>query len=174
MADDMALVFELAGFCAAEALLNLSGKHETKLKLGEAALLPSVVIQNPAGKRAFTSFDEVTPETFEKIEGLLAQFVPSDKFAVVTSDGYVTIGERKFDAIELNGHRLTEPRQSFCIVVPYVHPDGNQPFGFTSPRIASHEGFDIDAIDVSEAYCRGRDSHQAADRIWASFFRSEL
>jgi len=48
--------------------------------------------------RAFTIFDEVTREIFEKIEGLLNQFTPSDKFAVVTSDGYVTIDGRKFDA----------------------------------------------------------------------------
>ena len=32
MADDMVPVFELAGFCAAEALLNLSAKDETALK----------------------------------------------------------------------------------------------------------------------------------------------
>ena len=174
MPDDMTPVFELAGFCAAEALLNLSGKHETTRKPGEAALLPSVVIQNPAGKRASTIFDDVTQETFEKIEGLLDRFSPSDKFAVVTSDGYVTIDERKFDAIELNGHRLSEPRQSFCIVIPYVHPEGDRPFGFTSPQIASYGGFDPDSVDMSEAFRRGRDSHADAQRIWESFFRSEL
>lgn len=174
MADDMVPVFELAGFCAAEALLNLSEKYETKLEPGEAALLPSVVIQNAAGKRHFTIFDEVTRETFEKIQGLLDQFSPSELFAVVTSDGYVTIEGRKFDAIELNGHRLAEPRQSFCIIVPYMHPEGDRQFGFTRPQIASHEGFDIDAIDVSGAYGRGRDSHKEADRIWDSFFRPEL
>lgn len=170
----MAPVFELAGFCAAEAMLNLSGQDETKPQPGDAALLPSVVMQDPAGKRVFTIFDEVTPQTFQKIESLLNRFSPSDKFAVVTSDGYVTIDRRRFDAIELRGHRLSEPRQSFCVVVPYVHPDGQRPFGFTRPRIASHEGFDLDAVDVSGAYGRGRDSHPDAKRLWESFFRSEL
>jgi hypothetical protein len=174
MADDMVPVFELAGFCAAEALLNLSAKYESKLKPGEAALLPSVVIQNPAGKRHFTIFDEVTPETFEKIEGLLNQLSPSDKFAVVTSDGYVTIDDRKFDAVELTGHTLSDPRQSFCIVIPYVHPEGDRPFGYTLPQIASNEGFDLDSVDVSGAFSRGRDGHKDAERIWQSFFRSEL
>ena len=174
MANDMTFVFELAGFCAVEALLNLSAKYETKLKPGEAALLPSVVVENPAGKRVVTIFDEVTRGIFERIEGLLAQLMPSDKFAVVTSDGYVTIDGRKLDAVELNGHLLTEPPQSFCIVVPYAHPEGDRPFGFTRPQIASHKGFDIDAVDVSGAFSRGRDSHKEANRIWNSFFRLEL
>lgn len=174
MADDMTPVFELAGFCAAEAILNLSAPYETKLKPGEAALLPSVVMQNPDGKRAFTIFDEVTRETSEKIEGLLDGFTPSDLFAVVTSDGYVTIDDRKFDAIQLNGHRLSEPRRSFCIVVPYVRADGDRAFGFTRPQIISHEGFDLDSVDVSTAYYRGRDSHEDATRLWDSFFRPEL
>lgn len=174
MAEDMIPVFELAGFCAAEALLNLSEQYGTELKPGEAALLPSVVMQSPAGKRAFTIFDEVTRETFEKIDGLLNQFTPSDKFAVVTSDGYVTIDDRRFDAIRLIGHRLSDPRQSFCIVLPYVHPQGNRPFYFSGPQIASHKGFDIDAVDTSGAFCRGRDSHKDAKGIWRSFFRSEL
>jgi len=174
MADDMTPVFELGGFCAAEALLNLSGKYETKLKPGEAALLPSVVIQDPAGKRHFTIFDEVTRETFEKINGLLDQLSPSDKFAVVTSDGYVTIDNTKFDGVELNGHLLSKPRRSFCIVVPYIHPDGDRPFGFTRPQIASYDGFDIDSVDVSGAFSRGRDTHKNAQRIWQSFFRSKL
>jgi hypothetical protein len=174
MASDMTLVFELAGFCLAEALLNLSQHYETKLKPGEAALLPSVVIQNPAGKRSFTIFDEVTRETFQKIEGLLEQFTPSDKFAVVTSDGYVTIDGRKFDSVQLNGHLLVSPRQSFCIAVPYVHPDGDRPFGFTRSQIVSDEGFDIDTIDVSGAFVRGRESHKESKRIWDSFFRTKL
>jgi hypothetical protein len=174
MADDMIPVLELGGYCAAEALLNLSGKYETKLKPGEAALLPSIVIQNPAGKRHFTICDEVTRETFEKINVLLDQLSPSDKFAVVTSDGYVTIDDRKFDAVELNGHRLSKPRRSFCIVIPYVHPDGDRPFDFTRPQIASYDGFDIDSVDVGRAFSRGRDAHKDAQRIWQSFFRSEL
>jgi hypothetical protein len=173
MEEDMTPVFELCGFCAVEALLNLSGKYETKLKPGEAALLPSLAIQNPAGKRHVTLFDEVTRETFGKINGLLDQLSPSDLFAVVTSDGYVTVDGRKFDAVELNGHRLSNPRRSFCIVVAYVHPDGDRPFEFTRPRIASHDGFDIDDVDVSGAFSRGRDTHKEAQRIWQSFFRSE-
>ena len=174
MADDMTTVFELSGFCAAEALLNLSEKYQTKLKPGEAALLPSIAIQNPAGKRHFTIFDEVTRQTFDKINELLDQLSPSDKFAVVTSDGYVTINNRKFDAVQLNGHLLSTPRRSFCIVLPYTHPDADRPFAFTRPGIASYDGFDIGSVDVSGAFNRGRDTHKDAQRIWQSFFRSEL
>lgn len=173
MADDMTPVFELAGFCAAEALLNLSGKFETKLRPGEAALLPSIVIQNPAGKRSVAMF-EATRERFQEMDALLDQLSPSDLFAVITSDSYVTIDGKKFDAIRLNGHRLSKPRQSFCIVVPYVHPESDRPMGFTRPQIVSSDGFDINSVDVSGAFSRGRDTHKDAQRIWQSFFRSEL
>jgi len=127
------------------------------------------VIQNATGKRHFTIFDEASRETFEKIAALLNQLSPSDKFAVVTSDGYVTIADRKLDAVKLNGYRLTEPRQSFCIVIPYRHPKDERPFAFTRPQIASHDGFDIASVDVSGAFTRGRDSHKDAARIWQSF-----
>src|SRR5882757_2320335 len=100
-ANDMTPVFELAGFCAVEALLNLSQAYEEKLKPGEAALLPSIIFQNSGGKRMFTMFDELTRETFDKIEELLSQVTPSDAFAVVTSDTNVTIDEKKVDAISL-------------------------------------------------------------------------
>jgi hypothetical protein len=165
-------VFALAGWCAAEALKNLSHKFGSKLAPGEAALLPSLAIENSSKKRVVTIFDSPNPKTFEDVRVLLDQLSPSDKYAVLTSDGYVTIDDKKVDSVNLEGHLLLHPRQSFCFVIPYEHPDGERPFGFRKPRIASFSGFDIDSVDVGAAFDRGRDTHPDAPAIWQTYLRS--
>jgi hypothetical protein len=171
-AADITPVFELAGWCAAEAILNLSQAYQSALEPGQPALLPSLVMQVPSGKRAITVFDTAGPETFEKVEVLLNQFTPSDKWAVVISDGYVHIDGQKFDSVNINGHLLVEPRQSFLLAIPYEPPHGDRPFGFRSATLVSAEGFDTDSIDISAAVVRGREGHPNAKALWDAYFRS--
>jgi hypothetical protein len=170
-APDITAVFELAGWCAAQALLNLSKAYGSKLAPGEAALLPTLVIQDASKKRAVTIFDSPGPETFQKVEALLDMFTPSNKYAVLSSDGYVNIEGRKLDSLNLNGNLLVRPRQSFCFAIPYEHPDGDRPFGFRRPIIVSHDGFDNNAVEAGPAFGRGRDSHPNAAAIWQMHFR---
>ncbi len=167
----IAAALELVGWCSAEALLNLSTKFESKLAPGDAALLPMLAISSPSGKRHCTVFDSVTPETFENVKKLLDQLSPSDKSAVLSHDGYVTVDGKRRDAVVLEGHLLCQPRQSICIALPYQHWDDQRPFTFGHATIISHDGFDVDAVDVSSAIVRGRESHPKAKEIWDAHFR---
>jgi hypothetical protein len=164
-AHDMTPVFELAGFCATEALRKLGGKSDLRPQPGEPGLLPFLVIQDPSGKRAFVAFDAATPENFAKVIQLLDRFTPSDKFAVLAKDGYATIDDSKTDAVILEAHRLVVPRHSFCIVVPYRPSDGTRSFRISGPRIVAHDGFDIRAVDAIAAFARGRDRHPQSPTI---------
>lgn len=168
---DMFAVLKLAGFCAAEALLNLSEACAMDLDPAEPRLLPSLAIEDAARKRLITVFDSVTPQTFADVALLLDRFTPSDKYAVLTSDGFVTIDGRKIDSISVAAHLLVLPRQSIEIVIPYYPPHDTQPFKFGRSRVGSFSGFDIGPVDISSPYNHGRDSHSRAEEIWKSHFR---
>ena len=166
----MEQVFELAGWCAAHAFVTLSKNLASNIPSGEPALLPFLVFEK-GEKRLITVFDEASPKAFQDVAVLLDKLSPSDKFAVLVRDGCVTLDKIKTDALILDGHLLSRPRQSFTMVIPYDRPDTTHSFALHKPKLASHSGFELGAVKLDAAFARGRDSNEQGSAIWRSVHR---
>jgi hypothetical protein len=81
------------------------------------------------------------------------------------------IDGQKSDAVKIEGYLLVDPRQSFCMVIPYHHSDGDHPFTFGKASMASHVGFDISLVDIGGAFGRGKQTHAKSEVIWRNHFR---
>jgi len=157
----MEKAFELAGWCAAHAVLNLASQPASSE--GAPGLVPFLVIEHE-GKRAHVVI-EPGPKAIADVDQVLDQLSPSERIAVLVQDAFITLDGVKSDCVIIDAHRLVSPRQSLKMAVPYQAPRDGKRFVLHRPKLIDQVNFTAGPAD-SAAFTRGIDSEPKAAAVW--------
>ncbi len=87
--------------------------------------------------------------------------------AVLIYDGFITIGEKKYDALIIDIRSHFSPASKAQMVIPYTPEKEGLPISIHKPKISIWENCeDFDMNDCINIFFEGVDSHQEGAAFW--------
>ncbi len=148
-----------AGFCAAHAVLGISGG---------APLAPFVVILGYDGQ------PEVQRMTQDRLEEgvaagveILASPPAKTERAVLVYDSIVTYDDGEKDTIMLDARQYGKNPLSFTLAIPYRHQDKGEPFAISRPEFLGFSGLEeADLAKLLDPFFEGVETHPEGAAMW--------
>lgn len=148
---------ELAGYFLAHAVWSVSDGD---------ALIP-MVGHETQGKRGLVRF--AGPE-LQEAATKAQQFVDANPQGATRAcaiiDAFVTLGDRRTDALVVTAVRYAAPKRTLQVILPYRPAKAGQTFAVFKPKFTQFDGEPAELDGAVEAFFRGVDGHAEAAKVW--------
>jgi hypothetical protein len=149
---------ELAGFFAAHAVWCVSD--------GET-LVPIFAYESSDGSRQMERIEaEQLQDAVRHGKDRLAANPESSSRAVLVYDGFVTLADRKTDALIVDAMEYGSPNVGFTMAVPYRHANDATGFAVFRPKFLGFDGLEPSWDALGDAFFRGVERHEKGAAVW--------
>lgn len=94
--------------------------------------------------------------------------------AVLIADGFISLGDKKIDAVIFQCHCYVEPVGTFTGAVPYRPLSSPGGFAVFPLQFLADAQDSLNTVELGEAFFAGVERHEQANRLWDECFEENL